>query len=182
LDDAMTRAAPDDIPESVAGEGTLSGRPGGAAGWRPTTEEHQSLLALLGSDGSHLDGLSEVLGEDVLPYVVKAQCLELTRLGTVVADLRATSTTMDAMLAGVLGVALGEPKERDDVESRRLIENIYQVGARLRSRIEMLEQENTALRIQLDAVAGQLAGDRPRVPADRSGDPVVIRAAGDPHH
>ena len=178
----MTCAAPNDIRESVAGEGAVSGGTRGAADWRPTTEEHQSLLALLGSDGSHLDRLSEALGEDVLPYVVKAQCLELMRLGTVVAGLRATSTTMDAMLGGILGVALAEPKEHDDLEGRRLIENIYQVGAQLRSRIEMLEQENTALRVQLDVVAGQLAGHRPLVPADRSGDPVVIRAAGDPHH
>lgn len=131
--------------------------------WHPTVEEHQSLLSLLGSDGTHLQGLSGTFGADVLPYVIKAQCLELLRLRSVVEDLQAASRNVDAMLGGVLGVTLPGPVAGEDSESRELTEEIYRVGIGLRARIESLEQENAELRAQLDRLAG---------------DPVVVGVGG----
>jgi hypothetical protein len=112
-------------------------------------EEHQSLLALLGSDGANLDGISETFGADVLPYVIKAQCLELIRLRSVVEDLGAANRNVEAMLGGLLGVSLPGPLAGEDAESRALAEEVYRVGVQLRSRIEGLERENADLRARL---------------------------------
>ena len=169
---------PENVPESV--KDVVTGEPAvakGPAAWSPTVDEYQSLLALLGSDGS-LDGVSAAFGENVLPYVIKALCLELRRLRNFVDELTATSKTVDAMLGGMLGVALPTPQEGEDAEARRLMEDIYRVGAQQRARIEMLEAENISLRTQLDAVVDQLAA--PRSPGHNN-DPVVISAAQNAH-
>ena len=177
LDGDMTGARENHMAETDTGAAT-GDAPAlkDAAAWHPTTDEHQSLLALLGKGGGRLDGLSEIFGQDVLPFVVKAQCLELLRLGRVVEDLSATSRTVDAMLGGVLGVALPAPPADEDPKARSMIEDIYRVGAHMRARIQMLEEENTSLRAHLDALADQLATGRTVRLADLDDEPVVISA------